>query len=305
MHANDIIASLERGGLHTMMENEAIPYYLLKQKVMSDEEWGELRGLALGIFYKYDPNSISLFDDDSSGYKMSNVLIISKWIEHILEQGMSVDDLPPLWKNYVLELSNKPVGDHEYFSKTVGSALNSYQYSRNYNCDPHVLAASLNSEFDWSTYFDLTKTENYYSRSPTSCAIVNNYARCSPDSFIEYMNEDIFSKNVTHHKRGYYYSVFVKNGLLTPKTARKIRSDPSSNASLVGLKALFDSKDSYSSFEDLVIKFIDSRYEDVTLHLAANLPIHMVSFLVGSDHWHTKRKVESRMEEFYSSKAQD
>lgn len=95
--------------------------------------------------------------------------------------------------------------------------------------------------------------------------------------------------------RGSLYAEYIKAGFLTKKTARKIRSDSSSEASLAGVRALIDSEKVYDSYEDLLLCFTDSRHEYVVAELASNLPLYLISSLLGTEFSYAKSIIERRM----------
>jgi hypothetical protein len=95
--------------------------------------------------------------------------------------------------------------------------------------------------------------------------------------------------------RGLLYSRYIAEGFLTQKTARKIRSDSSFEASKIGLVALFNNEDVYSNYEDLLLCFTDSRHEAVVNELSRRLPLHLISSLLGTDFVDAKRIIEKRM----------
>lgn len=95
--------------------------------------------------------------------------------------------------------------------------------------------------------------------------------------------------------RGEIYRRYIEAGFLDAKTARKMRSDASSEASMYGLRALIANEDEYENYTDLLLAFTDSRHRDVLCELARSLPIYLVSSLLGcNDEW-VKRIVENRM----------
>lgn len=95
--------------------------------------------------------------------------------------------------------------------------------------------------------------------------------------------------------RGEIYRRYIQAGFLDAKTARKMRSDSSAEASLLGLTALIANEDEYENYTDLLLAFTDSRHQDVLCELARSLPIYLVSSLLGcNDEW-VKRIVEDRM----------
>ena len=95
--------------------------------------------------------------------------------------------------------------------------------------------------------------------------------------------------------RGEIYRRYIEAGFLDAKTARKMRSDASAEASLCGLRALIANEDEYENYTDLLLAFTDSRHDDVLYELARSLPLYLVSSLLGCNNEWVKRVVEDRM----------
>ena len=89
---------------------------------------------------------------------------------------------------------------------------------------------------------------------------------------------------------------------MTLKTARKIRSDASSDSSVAGLKSLIDNKEKYFNYDDLLLQFTDSKYDDVIILLADTLPDYLITSLMGTESYHGKRRVERRLEQIEADK---
>jgi len=140
----------------------------------------------------------------------------------------------------------------------------------------------------------LSYTPLIYRRAIDDCAKKDSL------SFKIFLDGKLFCANkhgLNHEIRARLYRGYTIGGLLSVKTARKIRSDSSYNASLAGLSALLESKDLYpDTWEDMLLQFTDSTHEDVLVRLAEKLPIELVSSLMGCDSSYAKRIMESRME---------
>lgn len=167
---------------------------------------------------------------------------------------------------------------------------------------PHIdFGISLNENFNYYSYFSMLHEKvKAYSYAPTA------YHRCleglcehNPMSFKIFVDSNLFdtkAKASMHcNIRGLLYSKYIESGFLNENTARKIRSEASGHASYLGITALVDSESSYSNYNDLILKFTDSRHEAVLHVLANNLPVWMLSSLMGCDSAHVKAVLEHRM----------
>jgi hypothetical protein len=127
---------------------------------------------------------------------------------------------------------------------------------------------------------------------------LRNYADNFFESFKEYAEREVFfsKSKPSYASRGAMYVEYIKRGLLDTKTARKIRSDASEEASLTGLKALVDNQELYQNYDDLLLQFTDSKYDGVICHLAEYLPEYLITSIMGTQSYWGKKKVEERLE---------
>jgi hypothetical protein len=193
----------------------------------------------------------------------------------------------PFWKTKIDEMTKK-----------VKDSARELFYG---NADYIISAARMVPGFDWKGLFEVVapyqNDVNYMRHSYSS--IAREYSKTNSSAFKDYVNENIFytkEKKPAYPVRGLMYSLFVKQGFLTKKTARKIRSDGSEDASMSGLRALTEDLDLYSNSDELLLQFTDSKYEQVIGHLADNLPEHLLPSIMGTEFYWPKRKLEKRLE---------
>jgi hypothetical protein len=169
------------------------------------------------------------------------------------------------------------------------------------HADHIISAAKMVPGFDWLKLFkglSERQDSNNYIR-PSYRAVVKSLAAASPDKFKTHVETSIFfaKKNrPTYAVRGLMYSEYIKAGLLTKKTARKIRSDGSEDSSVTGLRSLVDNIDLYSNSDELLLQFTDSKYEAVICYLADQLPEYLLTSIMGTEFYWAKRKIENRLE---------
>jgi hypothetical protein len=169
-----------------------------------------------------------------------------------------------------------------------------------------IAAAGMIDNFKWDNLFDKTwdiQKNNNYVRE-TFRKILKNYASSLPTAFKELAEDEIFFSKTKpcYAARGAMYSQYVESGFLTLKTARKIRSDASSDSSVAGLKSLVENKEKYFNYDDLLLQFTDSKYDDVIILLADTLPDYLITSLMGTESYHGKRRVERRLEQIETEK---
>lgn len=145
----------------------------------------------------------------------------------------------------------------------------------------------------YSLVLDRNWIDNRYKK------ILDRLVEESPVSLKLFIESNVFKKGKLGMPkpvvRGDLYAEYIKAGFLTKKTARKIRSDSSAEASLAGVQALIYSEKVYDSYDDLLLCFTDSRHEIVVAELANSLPLHLISSLLGTDFSYAKTIIERRM----------
>lgn len=160
----------------------------------------------------------------------------------------------------------------------------------NGHVDYAIEAATYLEDFDWESLFvrvyDAQKHRNY-TNFPFH-RILSKYAEFYSESFSTFVSDAVFNSKTkpSYVTRASLYSEYISQGLLTKKTARKMRSDGSSDASAAALKSLFDNSDKYENFDNLALQFSDSKYDEVICYLAKNLPEYLLTSIMGTQsHW--------------------
>ena len=195
----------------------------------------------------------------------------------------------PFWREPVKAIANQLLEDE-------ASAYDIYSGNRDYA----ITAAKMLENFDWKDLFKKVYTaqcSNNYIRVSYK-RILEMYAFTSPESFKTFAEEEVFfsKSKPSFATRGSIYSEYITGGHLALKTARKIRSDASEEASAIGLKALVANKELYDNYDDLLLQFTDSKYDSVIVHLAENLPEYLIASIMGTQSYWAKKAVEDRLE---------
>ena len=208
-----------------------------------------------------------------------------------LDQVDKEDGIKPsnFWVEKFLSYSSP-----EYIKKYGSAFLNG-------NCPWIDLGLKLNDNLKTFEIFEVLYSHiinrNYIDNRYSE--ILNKLVEESPISLKLFVESNLFKKGKYDKPkptvRGSLYAEYIRAGFLTKKTARKIRSDSSSEASLAGVQALIESEDIYDSYEDLLLCFTDSRHEYVVAELAQNLPLYLVSSLLGTEFSYAKGIIEKRM----------
>ena len=174
---------------------------------------------------------------------------------------------------------------------------------------PHIYAAKLTPNYNWKKMFLGVWSHQvfggYVRNQFLSC--LDAFANSDNDSFVSFAKDNVFW-NKGEAKPGYdvrsrVYHQYVKIGALDKKTARKIRSDGSEDASVTGLKSLLENLDLYDNSDELLLQFTDSKYESVIFLLADNLPEYLLASIMGTEFYAPKKRIEQRLEEIERSKA--
>jgi len=158
-----------------------------------------------------------------------------------------------------------------------------------------VQAATLNPHYDWSSLFTSVIRDNdslgYI--SPSIRIVIDCYSEYDGSDFYDYVFNN--AKGRKWELRAQLYMALVKSGTLTPKMARKMRSDGASKASKAALESLISNISLYPDNEPLFVQFVDTAYEEVAISLAKKIPENMLTYMVGSQFHYVKRIVEDRM----------
>jgi len=249
--------------------------------------------------------------------------------EEVQRIGRQLALNPDLMKDFYDELSTGDKIALFKFSKDAGGDLYSNKYWRKYIDDsiaavsdvgPSIVYGRENGEelilmLEQKEDGDLSKVfraviqryeeaRNNWVSEPAN-KLFNLMLERDPDLFQSDTFELFFDRKskAPYDVRGRIYNLYARNGFLTKKTARKVRSDASAAASVGGLKGLIDARDSencpYSSVDvlNMILQFTDSRYEDVIVTLADGLPVHLLPSIMGTDFAYAKRIMERRINE--------
>jgi hypothetical protein len=195
----------------------------------------------------------------------------------------------PFWKDNFSRFSSP-----DYVSKHVAS------YVRG-NC-PHIeYGMEINDNLDTYTLFELVHNDLIKNNWVNTrwLYLLNRLGEENPLSLKLVVDTKLFGKSKAGRPksavRGRMYRKYIECGFLDLKTARKIRSESSEEASVAGVKALLECGDIYENHTDLLLSFSDSRYPDVLYALANGLPVYLLSSLLGTENDWVRRTVEARM----------
>ena len=233
------------------------------------------------------PELFGYFDTIEYESSLSGIASIIKesYSDPESEAGFS---MPQYWRDRFVGLSSK-----ESISENVESLLRDEA--------KHIrFGISLNQKFDYFNYFQMlhlrASGRSYVPRVYQEALV--GLCESNPLSFKIFADTELFGKKKSGLKpcfRGLLYSYYISNGFLTEKTARKMRSESSSEASHIAVKALLSAEDKYEDYNDLILQFTDSRHECVLGELARELPVWMLSSLMGTDSEWVKNILEKRM----------
>ena len=183
-----------------------------------------LRGVSwkdLKAFYVSNPNMIFNYFKNFDGVCKGNYLsLVNNDNEYSL---YSIKE----WKE-VLDKEIECLEDEDSVSSRISSMIYDYRNEWSYLLD----IAEMKPGFNWAPLFNAASVMSIGGTSVFE-RILCGFCKMDKESFAESMSDTLFNKNSGwgHSKRAVYYKAFVSSGLLDKKTARKIRSDASSNAS--------------------------------------------------------------------------
>ena len=254
--------------------------------------WGD-EHIKSGLVNSILNNICELVDDPSELDEVSKSIIYG-----FLSENRSIDPLSiDKWRK-----------DIEKSSESISSInpwvlLNEGRRRFNSQAIPHfsIYSNLLLKKISWSDAGKLLSPMLRYN-SETSRIIFSSWFEEDRLDYISFIEDKAFGKELGWEVRGVVYNELITQGLLTKSYARKLRSEASSKASSSALSCLIKNKDLYSNYDELITQFMDTRHEDVASVLASKAPIHMLSFLLGSDfHW-AKSTAERRFNDYYANK---
>lgn len=232
------------------------------------------------------PELFSYFD--TLEYEMT-LTGIADILKELSEQNDEEYEIPEYWRSRFVSFSSQDV-----ISENIHSLLRDEAR--------HIrFGISLNPNFDYFKYFQTLHSgvsgRGYIPQVYSEA--VNGLCESNPLSFKIFADTELFGKKPSRGLkpvfRGLLYSRYISSGFLTEKTARKMRSESSYEASCEAVKALLASEEKYDNYNDLILQFTDSRHEYVLGELARELPVWMLSSLMGTESQWVKNILESRM----------
>jgi hypothetical protein len=268
---NQILDSLAERGLKSIF-NGYSRWYGFGKDVGEEEVLSLLQNEALFEF----------FDSLKADYPLIGVASLLK---PLAEEGL----IPDYWRERFVALS-----DLGNIRDSISSIIK--------DDAPHIdFGISLNEDFNYYAYFSML-----HEKVSSFSWVPESYSRCleglceqSPMSFKIFADSNLFDgkvkSGINSNIRGHLYRKYIESGFLNEKTARKIRSESSEYASEAGVAALIESEDLYPDYNDLLLKFTDSRHEAVLHALARSLPVWMLSSLMGCNSESVKSIIEHRM----------
>jgi len=280
---------------------------LFQYKVMGymapEETKKALAGRGLGVVFRQN------YRDDRE-YEAVKLFVLNN--PDLMEDHIDWVDTPEHLNKIFLTANRLDINlySFQFWKRKIDKMLKNVAHKSIFsgNADYLVSAACMTEDFDWTSLF-----ESMYAYQASHSWVRNSFLRVlmefakrEPSKFKKHVDEHVFfekEKKPPFCVRGPLYQEYVVAGLLSKKTARKIRSDGSEEASLQGLRALTNNLDSYSNSDELLLQFTDSKYEQVIDHLAENLPEHLIASIMGTEFRYAKRKIEARLEKIERDKA--
>ena len=200
---------------------------------------------------------------------------LSNYNEKVLEGFLkNIDE-----RSALLILSNK---DH-YFEKWKLEKPNQEEDNIRVFCDYCVAnKGSLDSDSAQSLY-DILKYWNSRSYYPSKILLESKYTLLGllkPQDLMSMAKNSM--KGIKIEERSAIFISIIKSGFLTPKIARKMRSEGSSEISNRCLMTIFDKRDSYQNSVELVSQFLDSKYTDVIFTLFKRGGVDDLMGLIGN-----------------------
>lgn len=246
------------------------------------------------------------FYNSSNNHPNLRSIIVNKY-EHLVTSYLNDTYKEKNYYNLAIECAYKD-GNIDLYSRENWKKMIDTWYDNFVKNSGEILAHdtmakvfTLKPDADWSIIFsDYLRRYHKSSYFPVCARIaMSKIIETDLTSFNNIVNDNVFSSanQPSYQVRSEIYLAYIKSGLLTKKIARKMRSEASSDASLVAVKALLDNAEKYSNFEELILQFCDSKHSDVIAALANRLPRYLLVSVVATEFSWIKKIIDRRMQE--------
>ncbi len=265
--------------------------YIAKVGLIKSFSWGYLNDKNI----KSDINAI--VSDEKLFNKYKDIFCIQReWFNNIINvYKINVDNLPSLKSIVEADLNNLLAGDRDTALDFISNENNLLLKSIENNPESFDLKRILSISI-W-TYIIRISSERF---APINFSNIERVIKLLPKDYVAFaMKKICFDefKHKTPFARGQAYSVFIKHGLLNKKTARKIRSEQSSQACMIAVETFFTPEiySLYKNTEEILSTFQDVRHENVQDVIARLAPDDSIWRFVSFSSYRAKETLKRRM----------
>ncbi len=160
-----------------------------------------------------------------------------------------------------------------------------------------IEAAFLSGNVDpiemWKERFPKNSPRRY--NSVFDIELMKSIAKRIPDEILKAIEETDFHKNYPYSLRAMIYESIARTGKLSKKAARRIRSDPSEEAAITGIKTIGKNLGKYSNATEILSQVMDVTYGSVAVYLAKTIPEEYLMFMAVSQDQEVRKIIVERM----------
>lgn len=161
-------------------------------------------------------------------------------------------------------------------------------------------ASHIDIESTIDTYKTVIKNSYYWNSNLEST--IRAFIITDKTKYIDFIESDEFD-SLAYQIRGHLYRISAKSDVITKRIARKIRSDASEKASLLGTREMitYFNQSLSEGKETNVVKHIsqiyDTRHRDVAIELAKRLPKEQLVYMLGNQCEQARWLIDKRLTE--------
>jgi hypothetical protein len=158
----------------------------------------------------------------------------------------------------------------------------------------HAAFASGSSSAD-TVYKSRFFSYKEYRMSSFDAYLLMEIATLFPSVIIDHIESVSFVKDISYGPRGNIFYAIASSGNLSKKAARKIRSDSSEEASMLGIRAISENISKFKNAPEVLSQVMDTKHDSCATFLARNVAKEYLPFMVGCQDNSVRQIIVDRM----------
>lgn len=214
--------------------------------------------------------------------------ILSQAFSYARNKGITLLEDPP-FANWIKDNSGR-----------LNQDIVSSRYSHYWERPPEDYIAMIEAGFISGDSDPAHICKRYYNVKRNNCnnfdtELIKSIAARKPEVLIELVEDVDFVKNVSYSFRSIIYTGLIGFGKLSKKSARKIRSDSSEEASDSGVRAIADNIHKFPNAAEILSQVMDTKHFSSAKYLAETVPKEYLPFMAVCQDQRVREIVVNRM----------